>query len=53
MSLFMGSSILTLTQAAIMTIILIHRFLMDKQRQRNIVGDVVNNKFKENNGVKF
>uniref|UniRef100_A0A915NE93 Uncharacterized protein n=1 Tax=Meloidogyne floridensis TaxID=298350 RepID=A0A915NE93_9BILA len=50
MSLFMGSSILTLTQAAIMTIILIHRFLMDKQRQRNIVGDVVNNKFKENNG---
>nr|CAD2184493.1 unnamed protein product [Meloidogyne enterolobii] len=53
MSLFMGSSILTLTQAAIMAIILIHRFLMDKQRQRNIVGDVVNNEFKEkNNGVK-
>ncbi|KAL7070910.1 hypothetical protein ACQ4LE_010091 [Meloidogyne hapla] len=49
MSLFMGSSILTLTQAAIMLIILIHRFLKDKQRQRNIVGDV-NNELKESNG---
>jgi hypothetical protein len=39
MSLFMGSSILTLIQALIMAIIISHRMMRDKQRRQSAVGN--------------
>jgi len=50
MSLFMGSSILTLIQALIMAVIICHRMLRAKQKEQSAVGDVENQQRREGVG---